>query len=134
MSRSCGATTPHTAHHLQHGHVSYRYHPFFGQDVEIVRTLRQQAEPSVIIRLECELQIAIPVWMLEPEHCSALTDELRPRIALRALVELRELMDAHPLLPEVRSPISRRKPCQRGTDEQENAEASATGVTGSRPR
>ena len=132
--QSSDGSHQHTAHHSQHRRVCYRYHPFYGHDVEVVRALRRQTEPSVIIRVEGGLQIGIPLWMLEPEHCSTLTDEPVPRIALRALLELRALVDAHPLQQTQRVPSSRPKPRQRGSDEQEHDPSGAPAVTRARPQ
>ena len=39
----------------------------------------------------------IPHWMLDAAACSAVSDEVRPRISLDALHELRDLLDAQTL-------------------------------------
>ena len=86
----------HTAHQSQRARICYRHHPFFDHDVEIIRSLRQ-SEPSVIIRLDDGLRIAIPNWMLDAVYCSSLSDLRTPRIAIHALCQLRELLDQQSL-------------------------------------
>jgi hypothetical protein len=51
----------------------------------------------VIIKLEDGLRIAIPKWMLDAAYCALLPEETAPRISLRALAELRDLVDRQSL-------------------------------------
>jgi hypothetical protein len=88
--RSCGAKRQHTAH--QSARIYYRHHPFFDQEVQIVRTIRL-TNPSVIVRFEDGLRIAIPRWMLDAAYCAALPEKSTARLSLQALVELRDLID-----------------------------------------
>src|SRR5262249_9023573 len=90
------AAFQHTAHHLRSARIHYRHHPFFDHAVEIVRTIRLQEDPSLIIRLEDGLQISIPCWMLDPASCAAVRDEARPRLPIEALLSFRSLIAAQP--------------------------------------
>jgi hypothetical protein len=55
------------------------------------------------VRLPDGLQLAIPEWMLDQELSERMTNEVTPRIAIDALVELRRLIDAQPPTDEVRN-------------------------------
>ncbi len=86
------ARRKHTAHHSPLSQVHYRHHPLFGQDVRVVRALRQRGAPSVIIELPDGAQIAVPKWMLDPLRCRSMREEDTPIIAIGALVELSALV------------------------------------------
>lgn len=75
--------------------MSYRHHPFFGREVEVVRAIRHGIEPSVIVRTSDGLQIAVPCWMLDSQACAALKEEASPRICIPSLVKLVELIELH---------------------------------------
>jgi hypothetical protein len=51
----------------------------------------------VIIKLKDGLQVAIPRWMLDSADCASIRDELKPRVSIRALLVLRELIDGQSL-------------------------------------
>ena len=108
LSRRCGARHSHTAHQSTRRSIYYAYHPFSGQEVEVVRALRRQAEQSVIVRLADGLQLAVPLWMLDPVLCGFLREESSPRISHEALLDLRELIDLTSLPSEgrVSKPLS----------------------------
>jgi hypothetical protein len=74
--------------------VAYRFHPLFGQEIQILRRLRGGAEPAVIAQGSTDLRIMIPCWMLDDSLCLAMELELLPRIAVTALADLRALVDA----------------------------------------
>jgi hypothetical protein len=48
----------------------------------------------VVIKLADDVQVAVPTWMLDPLACQQLTDEVRPRISMAALHDLRALLDS----------------------------------------
>ena len=100
--RSCGATRPRTAHVLRTERVWYRYHPFAGEEVEVMRFLRKGESPSLVVKLPSGRQIAVPEWMLDPQLCERLPDEAAPRVAASALLALRRLLDSQPLLASPR--------------------------------
>jgi hypothetical protein len=51
----------------------------------------------VLVRIEPELQIVIPCWMLDDAYCQALVLKDRPQIDIAALMRLRRLVDQQPL-------------------------------------
>ena len=100
--RSSDATRPRTAHVLRTERVWYRYHPFAGEEVEVMRFLRKGESPSLVVKLPSGRQIAVPEWMLDPQLCERLPDEAAPRVAASALLALRRLLDSQPLLASPR--------------------------------
>jgi hypothetical protein len=62
-----------------------------------VRALRRFS-PMTVVRLPDGAEIGIPSWMLDPLACSQVKDEPRPRVAVSALLELRQLLDGQSLL------------------------------------
>jgi hypothetical protein len=101
--RSYDATHPHTAHQPSLATVYYRYHPFVGEEVEILRRSRRSPAESVLVRL-CRdgAQVVVPCWMLDAGFCAGLVDEDQPRLNVAALTELRRLLDSQPLLASIR--------------------------------
>ena len=63
----------------------------------MIRHLRRIGSAILIVRLPDGLQLAIPEWMLNPQACQHLTDQVEPRIAVEALEELRRLIDTQSL-------------------------------------
>ena len=63
----------------------------------MVRALRRFDEQSFVVKLPEGLQIAVPAWMFDPVFCDQLPQRDHPSIALRALLELAQLIDAHRL-------------------------------------
>lgn len=96
--RSCASVDHHTAHQASTARIHYRHHPFFPQDVTVLRRWRRAAGEQVMVRVASGTRFAIPCWMLDQAHCSLLTDEAKPRIAAQALVSLRTMLDHQPLL------------------------------------
>ena len=94
----CGSTHQHTAHQLGLVRFAYRFHPFFGQEVRVIRRLRAGVDTMVIVQGEPDLRIVAPCWMLDEGGCSAMVVEGCGRIAAEALVALRSLVDAQGLL------------------------------------
>jgi len=90
------AAHPHTAHESSSAIIHYRHRPFHGEQVEIIRRLRRYTTDCLVIKLRDDVQVAVPSWMLDPVCCQQLTEEVRPRIAVSALGELRELVDSQP--------------------------------------
>jgi hypothetical protein len=83
-----------TTHDLHTTKICYRFHPFYGVEVEVVRYLRRTESAVLIVRLPGGAQLALPEWMLNSQACDRLSYEERPRIALDALLDLRRLIDA----------------------------------------
>lgn len=71
--------------------VRYRYHPWFGRSVELVR----QFDPDhLLVRVRDNVQFIIPLWMFDAAHCAGLQDAEHPLLAIDALRSLRSLIDA----------------------------------------
>jgi hypothetical protein len=81
-----------TAHHLYSAKIWYRYHPRYGVAVQLVRYLRHGSAAVVIVRLPDSSQLAISEWMLKPEACEELRVEAKPRISVRALLDVCKLI------------------------------------------
>jgi hypothetical protein len=58
-----------------------------------VRALRRFDEESFVVKLAEGHQIAVPAWMLDPVFCNQLPQRDHPSIALKALLELAELIE-----------------------------------------
>jgi hypothetical protein len=95
--RNSAARPPRTAHDLRSAKIYYRFHPFYGAEVEVIRHLRRIGSAILIARLPGGAQIAVPEWMLIPQVCDRLTIEAEPRITIDALIDLRTLIDAQRL-------------------------------------
>lgn len=93
-SQSNAARPSRTTHDLHTTRICYRFHPFYGVEVEVVRHLRRIESEVLIVRLPGGTQIALPEWMLTPQICDRMTHEDRPGIAIDALLDLRRLIDA----------------------------------------
>jgi hypothetical protein len=117
--RNCDARRQHTAHQFHRARICYRHHPFFDQEVEVVRSLRRQFAPSVIIKTDDGLQLAVLAWMLDAVYCASLRDEATPTISIHALCALRELIDRHSWSAETPHDSSCSSPREGGCDEQE---------------
>ena len=91
--QNCASKHPHTTHKLSFARIEYPHHPFYGMEVEVIRTLRQTGEAIDIIRLPDRARIAVPRWMLDPALCSQLPHEPSPRVALGALMRLAEIVE-----------------------------------------
>ena len=90
--RRCASKYPHTTHELSFPKIEYRHHPFYGAEVKVVRTVRRFPDEIDIVQLPQGLQIAVPRWMLDPLACSQLPQEVKPRVALSALLRIAELL------------------------------------------
>ena len=62
-----------------------------------MRALRRTGSEEIIVELPDRVRIAVPAWMLDPMLCAQLPQESRPRVALRALLELAGLIGLHRL-------------------------------------
>jgi hypothetical protein len=92
--RSCGGIHRRSTHDLYVAKIWYRHHPLYGVEVTVVRYLRRNsADRVVIVRCPDRAQIALPEWMLNSVACDRLADELRPRVAISALVALKRLLE-----------------------------------------
>ena len=96
--------TSHTTHDSHSTKICYRFHPFYGVDVEVIRYLRKTTSAILIIKLPGGTQIAVPEWMLIPQVCDRLTVEDKPRISIDALNDLRRLINAQSINSSLKTP------------------------------
>jgi hypothetical protein len=66
-------------------------------EVKVIRTRRRGEDAIDIVQRPDGLQIAVPRWMLDPLVCQQLPQEAKPRVALRALLRLTELVTTRDL-------------------------------------
>lgn len=92
------AAPQHTAHQPGLVRFAYRSHPFYGQEVRVIRRLRTGVDAMVIVQGEPDLRIVAPCWMLEECCCAAMVVEECGRISVEALLALRGLIDDRGLL------------------------------------
>ena len=65
----------------------------------MLRRSRSLTADSVLVRVRRnEVQLSLPVWMLDAELCQGLVEEAHPRLSVSALTELRRLLDGQPFL------------------------------------
>jgi len=68
-----------------------------------VRALRRFDEESFVVKLAEGHRIAVPAWMLDPVYCGQLPQRDHPSIALKALLELAELIEQRLPSPAINS-------------------------------
>jgi hypothetical protein len=89
---------------LQSTKICYRFHPFYGVEVGVIRYLRKSESVILIVKLPGGVQIAVPEWMLIPHVCDRLTIEDKPRISIDALIVLRRLINSQYLNHSLKAP------------------------------
>lgn len=70
--------------------VYYRWHPLFGQTLNVYKRRRGRTGERTVCELGDGRTIAIPAWMLHPDCAQMLLGP--PQISLEALAELRRLL------------------------------------------
>lgn len=81
-----------------------------------MRALRRFDEESFVVKLPEGLQIGVPGWMLDPVYCSQLPQRDHPLIALKALLELAELIETQRLPSKPSDSQSEPSPGRGGSD------------------
>ena len=109
---------PHTTHDPHSTKICYRFHPFYGVEVEVIRFLRKSESVILIVKLPGGSQIALPEWMMIPQVCDRLTIGEQPRISIDALIDLRRLIDAQCQISAPKAPGHAESPAG-GLDEQQ---------------
>ena len=84
----------HTTHHRGRVRIAYRFHPYFGREVNVIHAIRAGEEPAIIVDGGEDSRIMIPSWMLDESCCRMVVVENKPRVAVDALLRLRALLDA----------------------------------------
>lgn len=112
--RNCGAMFPHTTHEPLSAKIEYRHHPCYGMEVQVVRARRRGPDAIAIVQRPDGLQIAVPRWMLDPLACQQLPQAAKPRVALRALVRLAELVGTRDLPVRAEASVLEVSPSTQG--------------------
>ncbi len=83
--------------------IVYRFHPFFGRHVTVLRRIRNGNQPAVIVLVEplepnadnedSQLRINVPNWMLDAHACASIVAHDVPQVDGNALINLRKLLD-----------------------------------------
>jgi hypothetical protein len=73
--------------------VSYRWHPWFGKNVVVIRELAKSGQSLVHCRLENgEIILAVPLWMFDGPLCSSFRVSESPQVHWDTLRDLRTLL------------------------------------------
>src|SRR5580765_468190 len=83
------------AHIFKFGKIHYRYHPLFGNEVEVYRRLNPRVSEQVIVHLPDDTKCALPAWMLDESFCCGFCDADIPQIGVHALRAVATLLDHH---------------------------------------
>ena len=89
----CAAITRHTAS-VSKIRVHYPFHPFYGQEVELVYA-PNRGEGTVTVLVEESNHRKIPLWMVEPK-ASEYSPSERASTDFRALLSVKELITPTP--------------------------------------
>jgi hypothetical protein len=73
---------------------SYNGHPHYGQTVTLGRRCSSFGRSQVQVAFPDGRQLLVPEWMLDEDLCRGVEVAERPRLAISALLALRELLDA----------------------------------------
>jgi hypothetical protein len=112
--------------------IHYRFHPYVGRDVRILRRFRVLRGNDVEIQLADGTQQGIPGWMLDEQACFDTEEQDSPRIAVAALHHLQRVLNAQPLLQRARGSILRGQEANAGNETTTTPSVSAGG-DGSKP-
>lgn len=93
-ARDC-TTRRHKTPLIDVGRVCYPFHPWYGRPVHVLARATRYGVPTCDCRLDTEpiRALEIPAWMLDPAACAGMALTAEPRVALAALVRLRQLLD-----------------------------------------
>ncbi len=75
--------------------IYYVHHPQYGQTVGLVRKCSSFGLNQVLVALPSGDQMFVPEWMLDEHLCCGMEVREHPRLAISALLKLRELVDLH---------------------------------------
>lgn len=108
------AKQPHTTQFPSSIVIHYRWHPLFGESLQIRRSHRMPDGTRVYVCMLPDGTLsAIPAWMSDRERCLGCALSSTPEVSLEALEELRTLLAT---LPHLVTPITirtRRTPVRR---------------------
>jgi len=86
--------------------IHYAHHPHCGVTVTRMRKCCSFGLHQVQVALPSGMQILIPEWMLDEDHCRGMEIVERPSLAITALFALRELVDAQQWTPARTSTVA----------------------------
>jgi hypothetical protein len=86
----------HSAHVGQELEVHYRWHPYFGSQVEVRQARKLAGVLYFRVRKKAGFVVQMPAWMFDPVACASLSVG-PPRLDWAALVALHELLADVPL-------------------------------------
>ena len=85
---------PHNAHHfVETVTIYYRWHPLFGQSLRVCRREKKRRGEYISYQLPDGTICSLPAWMFSPAECAQFSLG-SPLIAVEALVQLRDVLDA----------------------------------------
>ena len=73
--------------------IHYKFHPLYGQDVEVIFSSKRAGEKVYLISFIDKTNVYLPVWMTDPMICQQHVVRDDPFCCLSALVQLREFLD-----------------------------------------
>lgn len=82
-----------TTHKQQRVTVHYFLHPLYTQEVQVEKELNYTSGKVYCIKFFDNLETYLPAWMTDPEYCGSCRLQDAPESSLRALRELRRLLD-----------------------------------------
>ena len=90
-----GCTTTRCKPHGTEVDICYRWHPWYGRTVQVVRSIAKQ--PGTVLQvcdgLKPERSLEIPVWMADSAICALMKFSKVPAVDAQALSALADLLD-----------------------------------------
>src|SRR6266851_9643128 len=82
----------HNAHEIKRVTIWYRWHPFYGQAVRMLRARNKDGDQCLRCELPDGTTASIPAWMMDADVCAQMSAG-EPAISLAALAQLRSFLD-----------------------------------------
>lgn len=82
----------HNAHEIKRATIHYRWHPFHGQAVRLLRARNKDGDQCIRCELPDGTTAAIPGWMMAAETCAQMSVG-EPTIGVPALAQSRSFLD-----------------------------------------
>ena len=73
--------------------MHYRFHPLYGQEVEVIFSSKKAGEKVYLISFIDKTNIYLPEWMTDPLICQNHVIDDEPFCCLSALIDLQEFLD-----------------------------------------
>ena len=91
-SRTNRTIQSHNAHEIKRVTIWYRWHPFYGQTVRMLRARNKDGDQCIRCELPDGTTATIPGWMMDAETCAQMSVG-EPTISVPALAQLRSFLD-----------------------------------------